>query len=634
MPEVVVDARGAKAEDQVVEPTQVNLVSSTKWDVVRSSQRQGVQPGVQGVQAVAVAASTHALLAHHPQMDVLAKNHPDLHKHLMEKYDANHDGNFSTEEVGNMINDIMNLKKETKQFKIIGAGLFGLLAVSIVSNFAVGLAANEASKESKVRDGAALSDLHGNVVKTSPAKVALPLFVAPVLSAERLSDIDSMSVTLPYDDGASASGRRLQAGDGTIAVCTHRTLYPPRGRRSRTATTRGDATPPICPSPARLTRLTPHTPTHTSPPHPLAPSRAPCRARRCTCAWPRPSRTTRPPSSSTRRAASRWTSMLKTRPVWPQDQPGLHAADWPRMAEACGGSGPESPPLRVPPGGGSGRTERRLVFNTGARRQRRDVPRGQRRRHAHRRLRGRRELLRAVRAPQPRFITALRPSPLASRHFASRLSPLPSPATLTPPIHTHHRHRTEARGRLTRLTVGSPHRRLHRGPCRYVDGAEEAEELLAEADVALAAAGFTYRRLRALEECAAHDSWGSSPSGVAPSPVPSPVPSPMPWGVGQGGDGAWPSPSPWPSPGGDWLDGDWGDWSAESGGGWSGDGGGTYSGSDGNGGDGGGTYSGLDGNGGDGGGTYSGSDGGDWDSDAAGTYTQQGGGSEWGAYGR
>ena len=343
MPEVVVDARGAKAEDQVVEPTQVNLVSSTKWDVVRSSQRQGVQPGVQGVQAVAVAASTHALLAHHPQMDVMAKNHPDLHKHLMEKYDANHDGNFSTEEVGNMINDIMNLKKETKQFKIIGAGLFGLLAVSIVSNFAVGLAANEASKESKVRDGAALSDLHGNVVKTSPAKVALPLFVAPVLSAERLSDIDSMSVTLPYDDGTSSSGRRLQAGDGTIAVCTHRTLYPPRGRRSRTATTRGDATPPICPSPARLTRLTPHTPTHTSPPHPLAPSRAPCRARRCTCAWPRPSRTTRPPSSSTRRAASRWTSMLKTRPVWPQDQPGLHAADWPRMAEdRWGCPGPES----------------------------------------------------------------------------------------------------------------------------------------------------------------------------------------------------------------------------------------------------------------------------------------------------
>ena len=90
MPEVVVDARAAKAD--VVKPTQVAsvaLVSSTKWS-----------------------SSTIKRLAHHPQMDVLATTHPGLHKHLMDKYDAGHDGSFSTEEVGDMINDIMNLRSQ------------------------------------------------------------------------------------------------------------------------------------------------------------------------------------------------------------------------------------------------------------------------------------------------------------------------------------------------------------------------------------------------------------------------------------------------------------------------------------------------------------------------------------------
>jgi len=35
--------------------------------------------------------------------------------------------------------------------------------------------------------------------------------------------------------------------------------------------------------------------------------------------------------------------MLKTRPIWPQDQPGLQAADWPSMAEAWGCPGPRAP---------------------------------------------------------------------------------------------------------------------------------------------------------------------------------------------------------------------------------------------------------------------------------------------------
>ena len=48
-------------------------------------------------------------------------------------------------------------------------------------------------------------------------------------------------------------------------------------------------------------------------------------------------------------------SMLKTK-AHLVDRPGLQAADWPRMAGAWGRPG-HFPPLRVPPGGGSGRTD-------------------------------------------------------------------------------------------------------------------------------------------------------------------------------------------------------------------------------------------------------------------------------------
>ena len=47
------------------------------------------------------------------------------------------------------------------------------------------------------------------------------------------------------------------------------------------------------------------------------------------------------------------------------DQPGFHAAGWPRMAEARGRPGPDSA-LRVLLGGGLGRNERRLVSNIGS----------------------------------------------------------------------------------------------------------------------------------------------------------------------------------------------------------------------------------------------------------------------------
>jgi hypothetical protein len=53
--------------------------------------------------------------------------------------------------------------------------------------------------------GRFLADTNDQVLGTRAAKIALPLFVAPVLSAERMKTIDSISLMLPSGTNESGS---------------------------------------------------------------------------------------------------------------------------------------------------------------------------------------------------------------------------------------------------------------------------------------------------------------------------------------------------------------------------------------------------------------------------------------------
>ena len=83
-------------------------------------------------------------------------------------------------------------------FVVILAQLGGMVGISF--------AANEATKESHVREGGVMAALDGEVVKTAESTVALPLYVAPVLPVGALGDL----VPAAVEAECTRTGARVQ----------------------------------------------------------------------------------------------------------------------------------------------------------------------------------------------------------------------------------------------------------------------------------------------------------------------------------------------------------------------------------------------------------------------------------------
>ena len=108
--------------------------------------------------------------------------------------DADQSGSISQKELFSVIKGAAESDKAKRLFR----RLFGIANVVIVlligAMFAVSMVAGELVKESHVK-GSALTNLDGNVVRTSPATVSLPLVAAPALPTERLTEVNSIKVT-------------------------------------------------------------------------------------------------------------------------------------------------------------------------------------------------------------------------------------------------------------------------------------------------------------------------------------------------------------------------------------------------------------------------------------------------------
>lgn len=128
---------------------------------------------------------------------------------FMYKYDQNGDGQFSPDEVRAIVVDVQNEKSKTAMLKQAIAGLFFLLVLVLSAIFAISIVAGEAIKETKVDPtGAMTVKGSSNIMSVHEAKVALPLYVAPVLPPSRLEEIDKVMFTSEVED---VNNNKLQA---------------------------------------------------------------------------------------------------------------------------------------------------------------------------------------------------------------------------------------------------------------------------------------------------------------------------------------------------------------------------------------------------------------------------------------
>ena len=84
-------------------------------------------------------------------------------------------------------------KKELTGWLRISGVMIAALSL-IMGGFAVG--SLTAFKGTYAMDSGTLSDGNGHVVKAAPAKIGLPLYVAPVMDGARLAAIDALSITV------------------------------------------------------------------------------------------------------------------------------------------------------------------------------------------------------------------------------------------------------------------------------------------------------------------------------------------------------------------------------------------------------------------------------------------------------
>ena len=113
---------------------------------------------------------------------------------IMAKYDTDGDGKFDLNEVRGIAADVLTQKAGKKAYKGIAIASFFLLLAALVAMFGVSFLAGEVLKDTEAKDST-LATRDGKVLKTSPAKNAMPLLVAPVLEVARLEEMQTITVS-------------------------------------------------------------------------------------------------------------------------------------------------------------------------------------------------------------------------------------------------------------------------------------------------------------------------------------------------------------------------------------------------------------------------------------------------------
>ena len=95
---------------------------------------------------------------------------------IMAKYDADGNGKFDLHEVRGIATDVLTQKAGKKAYKGIAIASFFLLRAALVAMFGVSFLAGEVLKDTEATNST-LATRDGKVLKTSPAKHAMPLLV-------------------------------------------------------------------------------------------------------------------------------------------------------------------------------------------------------------------------------------------------------------------------------------------------------------------------------------------------------------------------------------------------------------------------------------------------------------------------
>lgn len=136
---------------------------------------------------------------------------------IMKMYDTNGDGNFSIDEVRDIVHDVQSQKSKVKMLKSFVAILTLLVIVAFGAIFGVSLAAAEASKESHVTGGV-MTSTTGVPVATSPVEsFSDSIFDLPQAPADQLLDLQTLMAFVdfsgaadPFFAGTSAAATSFQ----------------------------------------------------------------------------------------------------------------------------------------------------------------------------------------------------------------------------------------------------------------------------------------------------------------------------------------------------------------------------------------------------------------------------------------
>jgi len=105
---------------------------------------------------------------------------------MMAKYDTDKSGSFSTEEVRQVVNDVMGAKESNAMLKKFSGALFFIVLLLTGALFGVSLAAGEALKENHIKGGT-MTDLTGQAVKVDEIESTTTLWDIPALGTNDLA---------------------------------------------------------------------------------------------------------------------------------------------------------------------------------------------------------------------------------------------------------------------------------------------------------------------------------------------------------------------------------------------------------------------------------------------------------------
>ena len=107
---------------------------------------------------------------------------------------AKYDGRRRTSMAYGLASDVLTQKAGKNAYKGVAIASFFLLVLAIAAMFGVSFAAGEMLKDTEATNST-LATRDGKVLKTSPAKHAMPLLVAPVLEVARLEEMQTITVS-------------------------------------------------------------------------------------------------------------------------------------------------------------------------------------------------------------------------------------------------------------------------------------------------------------------------------------------------------------------------------------------------------------------------------------------------------